>query len=59
MQTDYHKMKVEYEEAVQGKTKYREDLHTCKSKLKEVSEVVRQREHSLLATEKEVKYAQV
>ena len=52
-------MKVEYEEAIQAAAKYREDLNTCKSELKEVSEVVRQREHSLLTTEKEVEYAQV
>ena len=35
IQKDYHRMKVENEEAVQAAAKYREDLHTCKSELKE------------------------
>ena len=59
MQRDYQRMKVEHEEAVWTPAKYREDLYTCKSELKEVSEVARQRKHSLLAVEKEVEYAQV
>ena len=41
MQRDYHRMKVEYEEAVQAATKYKEDLHSCKNDLNEVSEVAR------------------
>ena len=52
-------MKVEHEGAVCAAARYREDLHTCKNELNEVSEVARQREHSLLTAEKEVEYAQL
>ena len=57
MQRDYHWMKEEHAEALWAATKYREDLHVCKSELKGASEVVTSYKHSLIALEKEKEYA--
>ena len=40
MQRDYHRMKVEYDEVVWAASRYQEDLHTARNKLKGATEVV-------------------
>ena len=52
-------MRVEQEEATRVAAKYREELFNCKNELKEVTEVARSRDQSLLTLEKETEYAQL
>ena len=58
-QRDFHRMRVEQEEAARAAAKYREDLHNCKNDLNEATKMPRSSGESLLALEKEKEYAQL
>ena len=57
MQQDYHRMKDKYEEVVRAGAKYREELYISRNELKRATEVVTSCRQSLMALEKEKKYA--
>ena len=59
IQRDFHKMRVEQEEAARAAAKYREELFNCKNDLKEATEMARSRDESLIALENEKEYVQL
>ena len=58
MQQEFHRMRMEHEEAVRAAAKYREDLFNCWDELKEANEMVRRRNDSILVVEKKREHAQ-
>ena len=58
MQYEFHRMRQEHEEAIRATGRYSEDLFNCRDELKEVNEMVRHRNDSILLVEKEKEHAQ-